>query len=393
MPIVAVPVAAAIIVAIMAILLLYSFEQLAKAINQVMPSWHIPGLGSIRDWIENAITGAVGAVGRYAVNYIHPYLQMILAPIIVAKTWIKEAAQIIEVTYRVCSNIVTVTIPRLYKQLVGEIVGRFYYLVGMLYTIRDQIQTWTMHQIHAARAFAAGLVLGAEAKAQALFNAAIATVHQVYDYATGYAHTLYAMALTYASQKVLALEASLTAMIGQLRADTVSLFMQARADLLSQVAALRVWTKALVTAETTAIVTGLNGALITDIQYPLSQVVELTDELEKVAAGAFTDVIGDIRGLTNAMPRDLAGAIATTFALSIPLLKLARDCTVPNCRNLSQVGRDLQALFGLVEDGALLALLAAVAADPEAAASEARQLFVSPMTSLANEFADMIGVR
>lgn len=69
-------------------------------------------------------------------------------------------------------------------------------------------------------------------------------------------------------------------------------------------------------------------------------------------------------GLAGAGAIGLAGALIRSMATSQAVTRLATDCIVPNCRNLSPYGRDLSNLLGDVSTAALLAWLIEAAADP-----------------------------
>jgi len=73
-------------------------------------------------------------------------------------------------------------------------------------------------------------------------------------------------------------------------------------------------------------------------------------DLEQVLAGA------GAAGLAGALIRSLAGTQAIT--------KLAEECIVPNCLNLSGFGSELHNLLGVAGDAALLAFLVTAVADP-----------------------------
>jgi hypothetical protein len=101
-------------------------------------------------------------------------------------------------------------------------------------------------------------------------------------------------------------------------------------------------------------VAGLGGILGADFPW-------LKDLLPALAgAGAV--------GLLGALTRALAGAQVAT--------RLAEDCTIPNCRNLSQFGQDLQELLGDAGEAALLAWIIFLVTDPGGWANDMTQVAV-----------------
>jgi hypothetical protein len=96
-----------------------------------------------------------------------------------------------------------------------------------------------------------------------------------------------------------------------------------------------------------------------------------------IDVGKLADVIGTdlpdigaaVRAIPRAVPTDLAGTLGMVGALSVPMIRFMEQCGIPNCRNLSQVGRELRDLLGALEDGTLIAFLAMLCTDPQGAAS------------------------
>lgn len=132
--------------------------------------------------------------------------------------------------------------------------------------------------------------------------------------------------------------------------------------------------KAIHTAETTAVTAA--GVLVTDLDHAAAAavgavwpgVIGAVDELSDVLGSDLADIGQAVRAIPRAVPTDLAAALAGVTALAIPAVRYMRDCGVPNCRNLSAVGRELQGLFGLVEGVAFLGVLGELVHDPAGAA-------------------------
>ena len=86
--------------------------------------------------------------------------------------------------------------------------------------------------------------------------------------------------------------------------------------------------------------------------------------LRKTLGGDFpwlNDLAGALGGLGAA---GLLGALIRSMATSQAVVRLADECVVPNCRNLSQFGRDLQGLIGEAPQAAMLAWMTFLVADP-----------------------------
>ena len=86
-------------------------------------------------------------------------------------------------------------------------------------------------------------------------------------------------------------------------------------------------------------------------------------------------------GLAGALMRSLAGAEVAT--------KLATDCTIPNCRNLSQLGQDLSQLLSDASTAALLAWVIFLVTDPNGWANDMEQFAVPVAADISNSAASL----
>jgi hypothetical protein len=107
--------------------------------------------------------------------------------------------------------------------------------------------------------------------------------------------------------------------------------------------------------------------------------------LRRALAGDFPDIAGLLDALAGAGAIGLLGTLIRSMATSQALTKLATDCIVPNCRNLSGLGSLLQELTTLAEGGILFALLAELVHDPGQAAADLQ-------TTLGTVVSDSIGL-
>lgn len=149
------------------------------------------------------------------------------------------------------------------------------------------------------------------------------------------------------------LGAATSAELNQLRADLVTGLQSAEA-----VAALNLG--------------AVRAGIYTDLETWGDQAIRLAwpdwsgdiDALRRTLQGDFpwlNDLLGALGGLGAA---GLAGALIRSMATSQALTRLATDCTVPVCRNLSQFGSELSGLAALFGSGLLFAWIAEGVADP-----------------------------
>ncbi len=111
-----------------------------------------------------------------------------------------------------------------------------------------------------------------------------------------------------------------------------------------------------------------------------------------VAATDFPDITAWLKGISTTAATDIAGVTALSVATAGTLARYLERCGMPNCRNLSKIGRDLQDLFALIEGGSFLALIAYMISDPEGAAREAQSVLGPVVDDIGNGIRDLIGV-
>lgn len=113
------------------------------------------------------------------------------------------------------------------------------------------------------------------------------------------------------------------------------------------------------------------------VQRPANQVVtEIATE--------YPDIAAQLRGISTTVPADVAAAITSTAAITIPITEWMNRCGMPLCKNLSGFGNDLKELETIIGSGAFLAFVAAAVADPKGTAN----VFHSVVDDVAKPFID-----
>lgn len=368
MPVLVIPAGAVLIAALFALLLLLCWDQFAKALAALVPSWHLPGTGSIRDWITGHIHEAYSSVAGYLDKYVSPLTKFIVAPVVVLTGLFNEAGALDHALFDFGVRIIKVTVPRAVAVLRGEAAALERRVKAYALILKAESMVYAHGQALWALAQATDLYREARALSVALYNQSSAFTRTEVALAEAAAVTLYHDARAFSTALYNQSTAFTRSEIAGARADAAALFRQAQATVELRFGQAEAYAEAAAAAAASAAVAGLTGALVTDLDVLWPVAVGAIDDVIDVAEGAFTDAVSDLRGLAREIPDSLPAAIATSIAVAIPLLRLAKDCTIPNCRNLSQVGRDFQALFGAFEAGGLLALVAAAARDPEGTA-------------------------
>ena len=218
--------------------------------------------------------------------------------------------------------------------------------------------------VSSALATASGWFATAETDARVLFDTATASIAGALVTAEHDAASLVTNASTALAAQITAAETTAAADVSALAASAQSAISQLSGDITAGVA----------TAEAVAAarLAAVQGGIYTDLETWADQAV----------ADAWPDAAGELGALRGTLGADfpwlndllpalagagaagLAGALIRSAATSHALTRLADDCIVPNCRNLSPFGRDLSDLLGAVSTAALLAWLTEAVADP-----------------------------
>ena len=101
-----------------------------------------------------------------------------------------------------------------------------------------------------------------------------------------------------------------------------------------------------------------------------------------------SDLLGALGGLGAA---GMAGALIRSIAGTEAITRLATDCIVPNCRNLSGLGADLSQLLSDVSIAAMIAWLIFAVTDPAGWAAETYDVAGAPLTAVVSAVSHLIG--
>jgi hypothetical protein len=349
----------AIIIALLCVLLYLAVQQAVKVIGMSMPDWHIPGLGSIRDAVVNAGTSVFNATASYLDGQVRPLAHALAAPVIVFRRLFDRYLGTLQTVYNTLHVIVSVKLPAVYHAAIN----------------------WADHVYNLAVAFAAARI------------AALASVVELrYRQAIGWADHVYNLAVAFAAARI----AALALTVDQLYHQALAYADAAVSGLARTVEQL--YRQAIAYADAAAKAAFLAAISTIDasvgaICLPLwPEVAGAISRIEAAAAGAFADQLARLKGISRVSPGTLTGEIAGTLALVTTLAEFTADCVIPNCRNLSQVGRDLQAIFGLVEEGLIVALLAEAASDPAGTAHVVRDAIGGTLGSAVGDLRQTVGV-
>jgi hypothetical protein len=387
-----VPAVAGIIAALLVVMLLLALQQFAKALSQVVPNWHIPGFDSLGDWIYGHAVDAYQRIKNLLDGAVAPFLRFVGMPIYVLRHLFDSVLGTLNTIYNAIHRITAAYLPQirgyaahLYNLAVAYATNWANHIYNLAVAFAQRIVNALRAEVHALFAqainWANHIYNLAVAFAQGIVNALRAEVHALFGQAINWANHVYNLAVALATRLVAAAVADLTRLITAARVEAYKLFIDAK-DFATKVANL---------AASTAIA-ALNGAMVTDIAHVWPQIQVAIDDVVDVAADGFSDVVTDLKGIAREIPRDIPAALAATSAIALAGLRLAKDCTMPNCRNLSGFGNELQALLAIIGDGALIALIAEAAHDPEGTGRMVHELFGGFVHDTVDGFERLVGV-
>lgn len=364
---------AAVLIALLAILLIYALSVFGRALAHLLPETiGILGHGiHPRAWVEDGVAALQGAIKWLVGDVIRPVISVFATPALgvvhlVVGLWNLAASAVGEVIWLVDHGV-----PQLAARLEGLIARSL--ARAEAFTLRRVAHavTFLEHRIGDLKATARDWVNAARAAAAAALARAV-------DRLDGLVHSLRVDAVAWYH----AARAYAASLVGALRADMVKAVADAeaiaRAGDQAVVSLVKSTEAAAIQAAETyadqAIAAAVGGIAAVDLPSLSALVGGLADDVTSLEGvlGADLPQLGDLlHGLDLTSPLTLTLALTDSLAMSRVLTRYLRDCGVPNCRNLSGMGRFLEDLAGGLSIAALLAMLVAMVEDPEGAARTA----------------------
>lgn len=367
MPIVLVGLAA-VLIAILGMLLINGYEQFVRGTSNLVPDWHIPGFGSPRQWWNAAanalLTGLVGTFGMT----LAPLAQFVQIPV----RWLMKHITGWLTAGLAILNVLTYLRTALIPWVLNHAVTYATSLYHAALNYAAHLHAVAVGLINYVQAHLVALISAVESAVLAALVAARAELLALINYVQAHLVALLSAVQTALVAAIVAARAELLALIDYVQAHVIGYIDQLVHELAGELAYTKAWLIAYCDAKVAAVVNAavqgehvLLGRALAGI-WP--RVIASVDGAIDVAGEDFRDVVADLKAIPRAIEDNPAVAAAGAATAIDALVKLARDCVMPNCRNLSGVGRELQSLFGIVEGDLLIGLLAEAAHDPEAVA-------------------------
>ena len=390
MPVLAIPVLA-VVGALLALLILYGAKSLGNFVAHILPT-NIPIIGgAVRRFVVDAVDGAIAVIQVTLENAAAPIAKVISYPVTAVRNMLTNLADAMSEISVALITIKRTFVPHLIAVAVAQLRQVIDSVQSYLYNLLEHNVAALLSDIAAARSYALHLANAVESyvlgQLAAVKTQLVADIYAARDYALHLAETVQSTVLARLAaveQSLLAQIAALstwaTARFAQVEALTVAKFAQAEADI--------------VTAERAAIATSVatvDHAVAAGLSDIWDGVAAGVAAAEGVIATDFPDILAGLRAIPESLPLDVAGEAVLAGGAAIALTRYLERCGIPNCRNLSQYGRDLQALLGLVGDASLLALVVELATQPEQAAREVQSLFGGTADAVTRQVRDLIG--
>lgn len=339
-------------------------------LENVIESTDIPFAGRLAHGIASLTDGVVRGLLDWLDGAIGNIASFITGPVYVIETLVAKVFDNIAAVANSVQHVIASVVPRALGQAYAYAHTLAVDLAGEVSATVTSVEHWTQSLVTAA-------ISTAEAYAYALAGQLVADVRTVTTWASAefgrlaaviaagitaaetYAHTLAVDVVNGTNAALTELETQTTALVGTL-AGTVA----------TDVAVLD--TK--ITAAISTAIDGTIGILATDIEHvTAATIVDLDHAIDAaigVAATDFPDVMAWVKGIDLTKVVDIAGVTTLSIAGIGALTRYLEECGIPNCRNLGRFGNLLNELGNLLEDGAIMALIAAMVADPVGTARE-----------------------
>lgn len=382
----------AIVVALLALLLIWAFAYFVKAVAGVMPTFGIPGLGSIRNYVITAATEGIALITDLFHAVLAPLRTALQFPILAIENMFNSTAGVANSLGSILSYSVRSLLPSILGSAYSFTIAQFNTAIGLSYVLYNQL-AGIINAGDAAVVHYVDLTAGALTNQfGALFHTAEADISTLATNLTGYVNTT-AGILT---QQFGALFNRAEGDVAVLGNNLVGYVNTTAATLADQT--VKAFNAAEAFAETTAIDASAAAIKAVDIDVAAIEAAAWPDVIGAVdgVIGAISTDFPDIRALWQAIPRDIPTtvplAIAGIGALALPLVKYMEDCGVPLCNNLHDFSGLIGGLGQLIGDAGLLALLVEAVRDPSGTARTVEDLIGGAVHATADALTSALGI-
>ena len=383
---------AAVLLALLALLVYYGAEKLGQALVQLVPNWSIPAVGNLRSGVAAVVNAGIAAVQAVVRPAVNPALSLFTTVGVWALRMFGDVIDGLPAVAGALHRLFVNVIPGMLATVRNWALRQIVNAVGIVTRAVDALRAGAYAAITAARAYARTLVNVTAGLLNQAVTALRVNVFAALNVARGEARDL-----------VHGLDRAVTAEFGQLRSWAVQGFAAAEHELSVAVTGLETELGHAVTAAeqfagaAAATAAGKVQSVVIGAVTSVAGTIDtlVTDDvhaLEGVLATDFPDIRALLGELDLAQAGSLAGVLGISAVMDRVLARYLRDCGIPNCRNLGGLGTFLRDLLGAGSLAALLAMLAQMIDDPEAAAHATRTELAAPLNLAKSLAHDLLGV-
>lgn len=343
--------------------------------------------GTLAGWLtdaRNALLRAASASWHGLVNLFNWGNHLLVTMLVHAYQFYTEASDAI-------SRVAFVRLPEFASSVYGQALALFDTARAEVITAYNRAISYATSVLSVAEQTAQVLWQSAVSQAEALFARAEADTLTLVGRAEAGAANLVTEASTALQADIASAEALAAHEVSALQASAQSAVNQLANDLTGGLASAEALAYSQVQALQQGIVTDLEQTGDAAIRLAWPDAVPDLQALRGVLGADFpwlNDLLGLMAGAGTA---GLLGALIRSMATSQAVTRLATDCIVPNCRNLSGLGSLLQDLEGLLAGDLLFSLLAAAVADPQAAARDIEAALYQPAADTVSLISQLLG--
>jgi hypothetical protein len=364
MPVIALGGLAVVMIALMALLLLLASPPVQRLLSATLSRIPLVG-GAVDGWINDAINGMLSWLASI-VGDMDAWIASLYYPLQVLMNLSHDIA--VDVSNQL-HNIVKGFVPQQLAALWSQTWGFIQSLASDIAITGNQV-----------RAYAYDLTLGA-------LNDIATTGNQVRQYA--YDLTMGALNdLAITGNQVRQYAFDLVNSVGSAIERDLATAID---GVISRLLNLQEWTTQSIRAAYDAVFANLGNQVSQELGGIWDGIATPAEQAVQGIAAEYPDIAASLRNIPLTVPADIVGALTAVGAITIPLSTYVERCGIPMCKSLSGFGNELQALLGLVGDGALLAFIIEAATHPETAADDTQAIAMDIINPVVDAVKAIVG--
>lgn len=369
------------IAAIFAILFLLGYQVFAPMIVRAL-SIDLPYVGNITGrLVSEGLDAVYLASTAFLDNLVLPAINMVLGPLAVLENNFFAVKNALDQYAAAIATIAQATLPQALASVIGLSADE-------LNTLENYVSTVILGKILGLESYVQGAVNDVESLFSSELNdvrqqvasvlAATATAaidaNQIAGIAASAAGTVVRAAEVDISNHIQVAYADATGYTDSRIAAVENEISQDLARIDTLTANLVATTVGVLTTDIDQAISGAVSGVVTDVDGAIADVIGIlgTDD---------ADILSAIKAIDLTNIASIAGVSALSISTTLTLARYLRDCGIPNCKNLSELGQELQNLLSVIEDASFLEFLLSLIHNPRDAATTLEDTFGSMISS------------